>query len=59
VRDIKFLAKAFKSCSFKHVGRSLNKVAHVLARSCDSESCNFYFSVVPAAVRKELCNDVM
>jgi hypothetical protein len=59
VSDIKQLASGFQSCLFKHFSREVNVVAHVLARSSESESCKFYFDVVPDVIRKELCNDVM
>ncbi|KAI4995184.1 hypothetical protein ZWY2020_035087 [Hordeum vulgare] len=59
VGDIKRLASEFDICSFKHVGRSSNVMAHVLARRSMLSSCNFYFDVVPECLREELCNDVI
>ena len=59
VGDIKRLASEFDICSFKHVVRSSNGAAHVLARSSLLSSCNFYFDVVPDCIRAELCTDVI
>jgi ribonuclease HI len=59
VHDIKVLAKGFISCSFKHVNRSLNVAAHILARASRRDVCNFSFHVIPDLIRAELCNGVI
>jgi hypothetical protein len=41
LKDIKVLAEGFSSVSFKHVPRSLNEAAHLLARSCDPATLGF------------------
>jgi hypothetical protein len=38
VADIKLMATSFQSCSFKHIPRGLNSVAHQLARSSELSS---------------------
>jgi ribonuclease HI len=59
VLDIKELAMGFSSVAFRHVNRSLNEAAHVLARTCDVNSKGFISSLAPDCIRKTLCIDVM
>jgi hypothetical protein len=47
LKDIKVLAKGFSSISFKHVSRSLNEAAHLLARSCDLATLGFISDFAP------------
>jgi hypothetical protein len=47
VGDIKRLASGFTRCSFKHVHRSLNVAAHVLARSYELSFCKIFIGVIP------------
>jgi ribonuclease HI len=57
--EIKTLMASFASTSFKHVRRSSNEAAHILARSCDVSSIGFISYSAPASIRKTLCIDVM
>jgi hypothetical protein len=59
VRDIKRMTMYFDSAVFRHVKRSLNEAAHILARTCDVTSLGFISSSAPVSIRKTLCIDVM
>jgi ribonuclease HI len=59
VLDIKRLVESFSSATFRHVNRSLNEAAHILARTCDVSSQGFISSLAPECIRKTLCIDVM
>jgi hypothetical protein len=59
VRDIKDLITSFSSASFHHVRRSLNEVAHTLARICNVSSVGFLSDFAPDCIRKTICIDVM
>jgi hypothetical protein len=59
VNDIKIHAEDFSLCSFKHVSRNLNVVAHRLARSSEHSICYFSLDVISECIRAELCNDVI
>jgi hypothetical protein len=59
VKDIKVLVARFSSATFRHVGRSLNVAAHVLARSCNLASVGFISDFPPDCIRKTLCIDVI
>jgi ribonuclease HI len=58
LKDIKVLAEGFSSVSFKHVRRSLNEAAHLLARSCDLASLGFISDFALDLIRETLCNYV-
>jgi hypothetical protein len=58
VKDIKLLVAGFASATFRHVRRSLNEAAHILARTCDVTSLGFISNSAPACIRKTLCIDV-
>jgi ABC-type uncharacterized transport system permease subunit len=58
IEDIKFLATTFSSCSFQHVFRGANVVAHSLARLCDKSSL-VTRGVAPDCIRELICNDIM
>ena len=47
VMDIENLASGFRSCSFKHVARTSNLLAHRLARFSELSYCNISFGVIP------------
>ena len=59
VHDIKKKATTFVSCSFKHVSRSCNEAAHILAKSADhvqvDSSC--WFNAYPDEIRNIICNE--
>jgi hypothetical protein len=59
VADIKLKRRCFSSVSFRHVKRSLNEAAHILARSYDVTSLGFISTSAPASIRKTLCIDIM
>ena len=59
VKDIKVLTGGFNSCSFKHVSRSFNIIAHRLARSSVVSVCNISIGVIPGIIQAELCTDIM
>jgi hypothetical protein len=59
VRDIKRMAMNFGSAIFRHVKRSLNVAAHILARTCDVTSLGFISFSAPVSIRKTFCIDVM
>jgi hypothetical protein len=45
--------------TFKHVKRSLNEAAHILARSCDLATLGFISDFAPDSIRETLCIDVI
>jgi hypothetical protein len=49
VGDIKTLANEFSVCSFKHVGRKVNVVAHCLARSSELSFVIFILMLLRSA----------
>jgi hypothetical protein len=59
IEDIKRLAMTFSSCEFRHVYRSLNVAAHILARSCASFPSSVWRGVSPDCIREAICNDIM
>jgi hypothetical protein len=59
VQDIKVLVAGFSSVTFKHVKRSLNEAAHILARSCDLATLGFISDFAPDSIRETLCIDVI
>jgi hypothetical protein len=59
VQDIKVLVAGFSSVTFKHVKRSLNEAAHILARSCDLATLCFISDFAPDSIRETLCIDVI
>jgi hypothetical protein len=58
VEDIKRTALSFRSCSFKHIPRSLNSAAHHLARSTELSNFSSFHGVVMESIRLFLCTDV-
>ena len=58
ISDVKTLSTDFESCCFRFSSRTLNVVAHKLARSAEPFSCIIYVDVVPELIREELCFDV-
>jgi hypothetical protein len=59
VSEIKSMMASFASVSFKHVRRTYNEAAHILARSCDVSSLGFISVSAPVSIRKTLCIDVL
>jgi hypothetical protein len=59
VADIKLKSRSFSSVFFRHVKRSLNEAAHILARSVDVTSLGFISISAPDSIRKTLCIDIM
>lgn len=58
IQDILFLASTCTSISFKHVSRSCNHVAHVLARSADQLVSSVSRFDTPDCIRETLYDDV-
>jgi hypothetical protein len=59
VMDIKHWVPRLSSATFRHVNRSLNGAAHILARTCDVTSTGFISDFAPDCIRDTLCIDVM
>jgi ribonuclease HI len=59
IEDVKRLARSFVSCSFKHVYRVVNVVAHVLARRCEFSVDVVWRGLPPECIREDICNDIM
>jgi hypothetical protein len=59
VTDVKRMVVNFDNATFRHVMRSLNEVAHILARTCDVSSLDFISRSTPISIRKTLCIDVI
>ena len=59
IEDIKRLAVSLSSCEFRHVGRTSNEAAHLLARSCTSLPSMVWRGVSPDLIRQTICNDIM
>jgi ribonuclease HI len=59
IEDVKRLARSFVSCSFKHVYRVANVVAHVLARRCEFSVDAVWRVSPPECIREDICNDIM
>jgi ribonuclease HI len=57
IRDIKKLAKTFRSCSFHHVNRVINVAAHSLAKLSESLIYSVWRGVTPDCIREIICND--
>jgi hypothetical protein len=57
IRDIKKLAKTFRSCSFHHVNRVINAAAHSLAKLSESLIYLVWPGVTPDCIREIICND--
>jgi hypothetical protein len=56
VKDIRRLIDGFSSATFRHVPRSLNEPAHLLARNCDVSSLGFISDFAPDLIRETICN---
>jgi ribonuclease HI len=59
VTDVKRMVVHFDKAIFRHVMRSLNEAAHILARTCDVSSLGFISSSTPNSIMKTLCIDVI
>jgi hypothetical protein len=59
VLDIKQMVASFSSSTFRHVHRSTNGAAHILARTCDVFSPGFISFYVPDCIRETICTDVV
>jgi hypothetical protein len=59
VLDIKQMVASFSSSTFRHVYRSMNEAAHILARTCDVFSPGFVSFSVPDCIRETICTDVV
>ncbi|KAI5010272.1 hypothetical protein ZWY2020_012409 [Hordeum vulgare] len=57
VYDIKKWAIKFVSCSFIHVNRAFNEVAHTLAKSVEYEVTSCWCNEVPDVIRTIMCNE--
>jgi hypothetical protein len=57
--DIRCSAAGLSSASFRHVSRSSNEAAHIMARTCNLSSLGFISSSAPDVIRKTLCTDVL
>jgi hypothetical protein len=58
IHDIRKLADFFTSCFFRHVYRSINVVAHSLAKSSEFSVCHVWRGVIPDCIREIICNDL-
>jgi hypothetical protein len=58
VKDIRMLIDGFSSATFRHVPRSQNEPAHLLARNCDVSSLGFISDFAPDLIRETICNIV-
>jgi hypothetical protein len=59
ISDIKQMMAGFASTSIRHVKRSCNEAAHILARSCDLSSQGFISFSAPVSILKTLCTNVL
>jgi hypothetical protein len=59
VKDIRSMVAGFSTAIFRHVHRSVNEAAHILARSCNLASVGFISDVAPEIIRKTLCIDMI
>jgi hypothetical protein len=59
IKDMKAMVTCFSSVTFRHVHRSLNEAAHILARSCTLVSLGFISDFAPECIRKTLCIDMI
>jgi hypothetical protein len=59
VLDIRCSAAGLSSASFRHVSRSSNEAAHIMARTCNLSSLGFISNSAPDVIRKTLCTDVL
>jgi ribonuclease HI len=57
IADIKKLALNFSVCSFQHVNRVRNYVAHKLARASEFSCLSVWRGVPPDYIQVEICND--
>jgi hypothetical protein len=57
IADIKKLALNFSVCSFQHVNRVQNSVAHKLARASEFSCLSVWRGVPPDYIQVEICND--
>jgi hypothetical protein len=57
VADIKRLTTSFSYVSFRHVRRSLNVAAHILARSCEFAVSRVISYDALDCIRQALCMD--
>ena len=55
VHDIKSRATKFTSCTFRHVVRTCNEAAHVLAKSAEQDSGSCWFNECPDIIRAIIC----
>jgi hypothetical protein len=59
IEDVKRLARSLVSCSFKHVYRVVNVVAHVLARRCEFSVDAVWRGSSLECIHEDICNDIM
>jgi ribonuclease HI len=59
IEDVKRLARSFVFCSFKHVYRVVNVVAHNLARRCGFLVDAMRRGSPPECIREDICNEIM
>jgi hypothetical protein len=59
IEDVKRIARSFVFCSFKHVYRVVNVVAHNLARRCGFLVDAMRRGSPPECIREDICNDIM
>jgi hypothetical protein len=57
VHDIKLRATKFASCTFKHVYRSCNEAAHVLAKTAEHDQGSCWFNEPPDVIRAIICTE--
>jgi hypothetical protein len=59
IHDIRRLAQDFVSCSFRHVYRGLNIVAHSLTKFSEISLCSVWRGFTPDCIREAICNDIL
>ena len=59
VMDIKHMVDGFSSATFRHVRRSLNEAAHILAKTCNLSGLGFFSNSAPDCIWETLCFDVI
>jgi ribonuclease HI len=57
VHDIKLRATKFVSCTFKHVYRSCNEAAHVLAKTAEHDQGSCWFNEPPDVIWAIICTE--
>uniref|UniRef100_A0ACD5VPV2 Uncharacterized protein n=1 Tax=Avena sativa TaxID=4498 RepID=A0ACD5VPV2_AVESA len=57
--DIRQMVRSFNSCTFQHVKRGLNVLAHKLAKFSEFSVCSVWRGYSPDCIREDICNDIL